>query len=84
MTSCDRVLFLYTTAGCHLCEQAETVLRQVLEEQELSWQVEARDIADDPELVEQYGLRIPVLQRQQDAAELGWPFSHEQLSRWLC
>ncbi|MFK7159981.1 glutaredoxin family protein [Marinospirillum sp. MEB164] len=70
---------LYTTLGCHLCEQAQALL--------LPWvaqgvQVELVDIIEDPQWVERYGVRIPVLATAQ-GAELGWPFDAEQLRQWL-
>jgi hypothetical protein len=77
-----RVIIFYTTAGCHLCEQAEAMLRQSAREFTLDW--ETSDIADDPELVARYGIRIPVLRRSEDGAELGWPFDQEQLKSFVC
>jgi len=50
-------------------------------EAELDWEVQ--DIADDPVLVERYGIRIPVLRRTDDSSELGWPFDFEQLRVFL-
>ncbi len=32
------------------------------------------DIAEDDALIESYGTRIPVLRREDNGAELGWPF----------
>ena len=61
-------LELYGTAFCHLCEQAQAVLR------EIGVEADYIDIADDDELVEKYGIRIPVLKRRDTGAELGWPF----------
>ncbi len=58
---------LYGTSCCHLCEQAEEILR------EAGVEAEHVDIADDDALLEKYGTRIPVLRRA-DGAELGWPF----------
>jgi hypothetical protein len=70
-------LILYTTLGCHLCEQAQLMLVHCQESGLLTWQ--AIDIADDEALVERYGTLIPVIQRTDDAAELGWPFDLETL-----
>lgn len=70
-------LTLYGTTCCHLCEQAETVLR------EGGYVVRQVDIAEDDELFEEYGLRIPVLQRADTSAELGWPFDAEVVGRFL-
>lgn len=66
------MLTLYGTTGCHLCDQAETLLRQAGGARALEWCYV--DIALDEALVAQYGTRIPVL-RADDGRELGWPFS---------
>jgi glutaredoxin len=68
---------LYGTAFCHLCEQAEAVLR------EIGIEAEYIDIADDDELMEKYGIRIPVLKRADTGTELGWPFDAVAVSRFL-
>ena len=39
------------------------------------------EIANDERLVEQYGIRIPVLASLN--RELGWPFELEELRLWL-
>lgn len=53
-------LILYSTAGCHLCEEAEQLLRSLQPEYpRLAWDVV--DIADDDVLFERYGWVIPVL-----------------------
>ena len=74
-------IIFYTTVGCHLCEQAEELLQQMALEAELSWK--KTDIADDPVLVESYGIRIPVLRRVDDEVELGWPFDLGQLREFV-
>ena len=68
---------LYGTAFCHLCEQAEAVLR------EIGIEADYVDIADDDVLLEKYGIRIPVLKRADTGAELGWPFDAVAVSRFL-
>lgn len=65
-------LILLGTPGCHLCDAAESLLRQASAARSLQW--EYRDIALDEGLVSRYGERIPVLLLQ-DGRELGWPFS---------
>lgn len=45
--------------------------------------VQQVDIVDDPELLERYQLRIPVLRRVDTGAELDWPFDLGQLMSWL-
>lgn len=70
-------LILYGTTFCHLCEQAEAVL--------LAAEVSAEhvDIAQDDELLERYGTRIPVLRREDKGEELGWPFDASALRLFL-
>ena len=52
---------LYTTLGCHLCEQALALLKTLSPELNLS--IEEIEIADSDELVDRYGIRIPVVTR---------------------
>jgi glutaredoxin len=68
---------LYGTACCHLCEEAQAIL------QGMGIEAEHVDIADDDELLEKYGIRIPVLKRVDTGAELGWPFDAAAVSRFL-
>ena len=71
----DMSLTLYTSPGCHLCEQAEEILDY------LGVAFTPVDISTDVDLVRQYGVRIPVLQRS-DKAELGWPFDSLDVERF--
>ena len=71
---------LFGTLGCHLCEQAEAMLLPLVENGLL---VELLDIAERPESVDEYGLRIPVVRRVDTGAELDWPFEVEQVVRFL-
>jgi glutaredoxin len=52
-------IVLYTRAGCHLCDEARTVLARV----QLSTGVDFAevDISGDPDLTAEYGDRIPVV-----------------------
>ena len=75
-------LVLYSTSACHLCELAEDLLREAQARGE-KLEYEKIDIADDDALIEQYGVRIPVLRRLSDNAELGWPFDGHTLQIWL-
>jgi glutaredoxin len=70
-------LVLYGTSCCHLCEQAEAVLG------EAGVAAEHIDIADDDSLLERYGVRIPVLRRADNGAELGWPFDAAGVTRFM-
>ena len=77
-----KTLILYTTSGCHLCEEAEALLGPVLAyiEQETGQSVSVREqeISESEALVEAYGLRIPVVQMEGSSQELGWPFDQAQ------
>ncbi len=68
---------LYGTSCCHLCEEAAAVLSEV------GIEAEHIDIAEDDELVERYGTRIPVLKRGDTGNELGWPFDAAAVLRFL-
>ena len=71
---------LFGTVGCHLCEVAEAMLMEFVERGLL---VELVDIADDETWFAAYSLRIPVLRRVDTGAELGWPFSADQVVAFL-
>ena len=45
--------------------------------------VEVIDIAESEQMVEAYGLKIPVLRRVADGAELNWPFAAQQVQQFL-
>lgn len=70
-------LVLYGKESCHLCDEAEVILR------ELGIVAEYIDIESDASLQEDYGIRIPVLKRPDSGAELGWPFDAAAISRFL-
>jgi len=72
-------LNFYTTAHCSLCEQ---VLDLLLSTPELAgYQVQSIDIAENPELLDQYGHQIPVLER--NGHELSAPIDKQKLLAWL-
>ncbi|MCP5421171.1 MAG: glutaredoxin family protein [Gammaproteobacteria bacterium] len=62
-------LILFTTSGCHLCEQAQRLIQKV-------WGRSASEIeiTDDARLLDDYGTRIPVLRRTDTGIEIAWPF----------
>lgn len=64
-------LILYTTAGCHLCELADAILQTLASQSQLI--IIPTEIGDDDQLVERYGIRIPVVQFP-DNTDIGWPF----------
>jgi len=72
-------LTLYSTFACHLCEDAEALLKPWVESGRVELLI--RDIVDNPDWLNQYRLTIPVLA---DAdTELAWPFDAQQLAQWL-
>lgn len=76
-----KVLYLYTTLGCHLCEQALELTEPLL--LDFPFRLEAVDIANSDDLMGRYGIRIPVLLRPDIDKELGWPFDQQQLRAFL-
>ncbi|MBA2779462.1 glutaredoxin family protein [Billgrantia kenyensis] len=72
-------LTLYTTLGCHLCEQLEALLAQL---HRGAYRLEKVEISESEELMARYGVRIPVLT---DAAgeELDMGFEPPRLAAWL-
>jgi glutaredoxin len=54
-----RVVTLYSRPGCHLCEQAERVLRRIAARS--GFAVEVVDIEANDSLLKRYMLEIPVL-----------------------
>ncbi len=76
-----QTLYLYTTLGCHLCEEAKALAWPLLSEK--GYQLLEVEIADDPALMERYGVRIPVMAIEPLSQGLGWPFSQDQLLQLL-
>lgn len=76
-----KVLILYTTLGCHLCDEAKAMAWPVLAHYD--YQLQEVEITDDEALVERYGIRIPVVKRPESSSELGWPFSQQDLAEYL-
>lgn len=68
---------LFGTSGCHLCEEVEAILCQA------GVAAAKIDILDDDKLFDKYSLRIPVLKRIDNGAELNWPFDADSVLRFL-
>jgi hypothetical protein len=71
---------LYSAEGCHLCEQALELCQQA----GIAEQVTIIDIVEDDNLVELYGICIPVLEKlkngnchhnENNSNKLFWPFT---------
>ena len=59
---------LYGTAACHLCDQAIAMLAHI------GCSFSYIDIVSEDDKFDHYALRIPVLRRADNGAELDWPF----------
>lgn len=81
MPTPKRLLIMYSTLGCHLCDLAEDVIVKsgVLDRSD----VEVMDIAENDALIDSYGVRIPVVRDSKSGAEIGWPFSGEEFITWF-
>ncbi len=77
------LITLYSTEGCHLCEQAYSLLIDAGVQE----RVQVVDIAFDDALFSRYGVTIPPvlsIQHPPDSiSELGWPFDSAELAAWL-
>jgi glutaredoxin-like protein DUF836 len=71
--------YLFGTSGCHLCEEAEQLLQHSTAHVDYC----KKDIVDNPDWMEQYGIRIPVLQHLNSQQELSWPFDSEALQQFI-
>jgi Glutaredoxin-like domain (DUF836) len=69
---------LYGTEHCHLCEQAEYLLTQVMGADFCKV-----DIANCEDLTNRYGVRIPVLADRMTGRELNWPFDIDTLTTFI-
>ena len=70
-------LILLGTSACHLCEQAEELLKQA----NISYQ--KIDIAEQEQWQAQYAIKIPVLLNTQYTQELCWPFTIEDIQAFM-
>ena len=79
---------LYSSEGCHLCELALAICQPLITANQLS----IVDIVEDENLIELYGVHIPVLERLNNGSsetgdlsnlskgkKLFWPFTVEQV-----
>jgi hypothetical protein len=75
--------YLFTTSGCHLCEQAEALLKAVMNDTQ---QLNLEEISGSDELMQKYGIRIPVLGAYTSGGEwqeLGWPFGAAEIEKFI-
>ena len=72
-------LTLYSTDGCHLCENAQRLLLSMPELRRVT--LDVVDIVGDEALFARYGTTIPVLSTS--VKELAWPFNADDVLRLL-
>lgn len=75
------VLELLGTSGCHLCEEAEAYLEEARIRGSVGFALKQVEIADDPDLMETFGVRIPVLRWKEQL--LYWPFTLDDVTEFL-
>ena len=78
-----KTLLLYSTSGCHLCEQAKTMIDFILLKKPNLFALEVLDIANNDGLFEKYGVRIPVIRFENNGSELSWPFDMNALNEFV-
>ncbi|CAM2772639.1 glutaredoxin family protein [Pseudoalteromonas distincta] len=70
---------LYHTDGCHLCEQAEQLITEVLCD---TSELLLIDIMTDEQLIAEYQITIPVL-KSEKGEQLFWPFTLHTVHEFL-
>ena len=72
---------LYSTLGCHLCEQAKLIIDSVIGRYQLTY--EECDIADSEYLLEAYGVLIPVFKHKDCEEYVNWPFDKKEVDEYI-
>jgi len=75
-------LILLGTADCHLCEQAEEIIRECLPN-DYDEVVETIDIAEQEHWQARYAVRIPVLYDPSSEKELAWRFEVSDVQAFI-
>ena len=71
--------YLFSTAGCHLCEQAEALLQTLAEPIDYH----LKEISENDHWLQRYGTSIPVLLHTDSGDELSWPFDQQLLLQFI-
>ena len=74
----SKTLTLYNTSHCHLCDNAIAILNELAIN---SFTIV--EISESEPLLIAYGIRIPVLRREDNKAELNWPFNAQDVVQFL-
>jgi hypothetical protein len=75
-------LLLLGTAGCHLCEEAEEIIRACLPN-DYDSVIESIDIAEQEHWQAKYATRIPVLYHPATEKELAWRFEVSDVQAFI-
>ena len=76
---------LFTGTDCHLCNVAKQLLKAHLSNDALDYEAQVSEINVKAvrEHFHEYGARIPVLKKNSDETELGWPFDANNLKEFI-
>ncbi|BFT30338.1 hypothetical protein D210916BOD24_15140 [Alteromonas sp. D210916BOD_24] len=74
-------IWFYTGPQCSLCDLADIELQQTSQYDALN--IEKVNIRTSTDLYHLYGARIPVLMRDDNNNEIGWPFTTADLEEFL-
>lgn len=72
---------LYGTTGCHLCDEAETMISAAIKNQSIIFT--KVDIINDDDLLHHYALTIPVFRCLTTLEEFHWPFTEEAIKAFV-
>ncbi len=75
-------LILFGTSACHLCEQAQEILQNIVAHFS-HIQLEWLDIAEQPKWQADYAVRIPVLLHPNSGKELDWVFNFHDVIKFI-
>jgi hypothetical protein len=70
-------LILYSTSHCHLCELAESILKDISVLNDIVWTT--LEISEDSTLLLSYEIKIPVIKRVDNEIEIAWPFTAQEI-----
>ncbi len=71
---------LYHTQGCHLCEQAESLIRPLLNP---GTELQLVDLLEDADALAVYAEKIPVFVNTQSKDVLCWPFNAQDVMHFI-
>jgi len=74
-------IYFYTGPHCSLCDLADVEIARTSMSSSLT--IEKVNIRQSTELYHLYGARIPVLKRDDNNKEIGWPFTTADLEEFL-